>query len=125
VIDRCYLVYALAPEGMSAREANERLNEYVGDRRCGVPVFHDHFVGRHGGVAVFHVRSDEERSAVEEAAPLGGWKVTVHPLTFALAATGFLAQASFTLERYAGTNFAELAESEPSDPRHWWKASAS
>jgi hypothetical protein len=29
---RCVLVYALAPEGATAREANGRLNEYVADR---------------------------------------------------------------------------------------------
>jgi hypothetical protein len=26
---RCFLVYALAPEGMAAREANDLLNRYI------------------------------------------------------------------------------------------------
>jgi hypothetical protein len=43
---RCYLVYALAPEGATARQANDRLNEYVSDGRRGFVIFHDHFTGR-------------------------------------------------------------------------------
>ena len=42
---RCYVVYAVAPEGVSAREAIELLNELVADRRRGFVVFHDHFTG--------------------------------------------------------------------------------
>jgi hypothetical protein len=29
---RCFLVYALAPDGLTAREANELLNEYTATR---------------------------------------------------------------------------------------------
>ena len=57
---RCYLVYALAPEGVTARAANEALNAYVEDRRRGLPVFHDHFTQKpHGGLAVLYVASAE------------------------------------------------------------------
>ncbi len=122
VKDRCYLVYALAPDGMSAREANDRLNDYVGDATRGVPVVHDHFVGRHGGFAVFHVRNDEERAQLDDPGPLAGWEIETHPLTFALSPVGFAAQVDFTLERYGETTLDRLHAEEKRDPRYWWQA---
>ena len=38
---RCYLVYALAPDSTAAAQANDDLNAYIEDRRRGVVVFHD------------------------------------------------------------------------------------
>ena len=118
---RCYLVYALAPDGTSAREANDRLNEYVADARRGLAVWHDHFIGEHGGAIVLDVRSDEEEALLAEPGPLAGWRLSVHPLTFSLSALGFSAQTSFTLEQYRGVSLDELAVSEPDDPRFWWR----
>ena len=115
------LIYALAPEGTSAREANDRLNEYVADRRRGLAVWHDHFVGVHGGAVVFDVRSDEEEALLDDPGLLSGWRLAVHPLTFSLSAVGFAAQTSFTLERYREVTLDELAASEPADPRFWWQ----
>ena len=58
---RCYLLYATAPEGVTARAANDALNDYGADRSRGIQVFHDHFTGKpHGGLAVVYPRSDEE-----------------------------------------------------------------
>ena len=122
VRERCYFVYALAPEGVTARQANELLNEYIGDRSRGVVVMHDQFVGRHGGFAVLHVRNDGELARLDDPGPLAGWRLDVHPLTFALTAVGFVAQVDFTLENYAGTTLAELADAEPKDKRYWWQA---
>jgi len=118
---RCFLVYALAPERTTAREANDRLNEYVSDERRGLSAWHDHFVGTHGGVVVLDVRTDEERVLLEEPGPLAGWRIAVHPLTFSLSAVGFAAQTSFTLESYRGVGLEELADAEPDDPRFWWR----
>ncbi len=118
---RCFLVYALAPEGTTAREANDRLNEYVADSRRGLSVWHDHFVGVHGGAVVFDVRSQEERDLLDDPGPLAGWQLSVHPLTFSLSAVGFAAQTSFTLESYRGVGLQELAAAEPDDPRFWWR----
>ena len=118
---RCYLVYALAPDGTSAREANDRLNEYVADERRGLAVWHDHFIGQHGGAIVLDVRSDEEEALLDEPGPLADWRLSVHPLTFSLSALGFSAQTSFTLEQYRGVSLDELAVSEPDDPRFWWR----
>jgi hypothetical protein len=118
---RCVLVHALAPEGTTARQANDRLNEYVADERRGLAVWHDHFVGVHGGAVVLDVRSDEERDLLDDPGPLAGWRLAVHPLTFSLSAVGFAAQTSFTLEQYRDVSLDQLAESEPADPRFWWQ----
>ena len=118
---RCFLVYTLTPDGTSARQANERLNEYVADVRRGLAVWHDHFVGSHGGAVVLDVRSDEESALLDDCGSLAGWSLSVHPLTFSLTAVGFAAQTSFTLGRYRRVSLDELAATEPDDPRFWWK----
>lgn len=118
---RCYLVYALAPAGTTAREANDKLNEYVADARRGLAVWHDHFIGTHGGAVVLDVRTEAERALLDDAGPLAGWHLAVHPLTFSLSAVGFSAQASFTLEEYRGVSVDELAAGERDDPRFWWR----
>ena len=118
---RCLLIYALAPEGTSARQANDRLNEYVAQRQRGLAVWHDHFVGVHGGAVVLDVHSDEEEALLDDPGPLSGWQVSTHPLTFSLSAVGFAAQTSFTLERYREVTLDELAATEPADPRFWWQ----
>jgi hypothetical protein len=121
VSGRCVLVYALAPEGTTARDANDRLNDYTADRRRGLAVWHDHFVGAHGGAVVLDVRSDEERALLDDPGPLAGWTLSVRPLTFSLSAVGFAAQTSFTLELYRDVSLDELAAAEPADPRFWWQ----
>ena len=121
---RCHLVHALAPAGVSAREANELLNEYVADRSRGLAVWHDHFVGEHGGAIVLDVRDDDEEARLADPGPLEGWRLSVHPLTFSLSAVGFSAQTSLTLEGYRDVTLEELAAVEPDDPRYWWRRSA-
>jgi hypothetical protein len=118
---RCVLLYALAPDGTTARQANDRLNEYVADRRRGLAVWHDHFVGVHGGAVVLDVGTEEEQAFLEDPGPLSGWRLSVHPLTFSLSAVGFAAQTSFTLEQYRDVALEELAAAEPADPRFWWQ----
>jgi hypothetical protein len=124
VSSRCHLVYALAPAGVSAGEANDLLNEYVSDRTRGLAVWHDHFVGEHGGAVVLDTRTDEEEARLGDPGPLEGWQLSIHPLTFSLSAVGFSAQTSFTLEQYRGVGLEELAAEEPDDPRYWWRRSA-
>jgi len=121
VSSRCHLVYALAPAGVSAREANDLLNEYVADESRGLAVWHDHFVGSHGGAVVLDIRDDDEEARLADPGPLAGWELSVHPLTFSLSAVGFAAQTSFTLEQYRGLSLEELGAAEPDDPRYWWQ----
>jgi len=119
---RCYLVYAVAPESLSAREANDLLNEYIEDRGRGIVVFHDHFAGSpHGGIAVFDVRSDAERAMLEDPGPLVDWRLQTSALTFALSAVGFIEQTEFTLAQYGKTTVEREREAEPADPRFWWR----
>jgi hypothetical protein len=119
---RCFLVYAVAPEGMSARDANELLNRYIGEPGRGLIVSHDHFIGRpHGGFAVFEVRSEDEEAKLADPGALDGWEITSHPLTFSLTAVGFVAQADFTLRNYGGTSLAALEEAEQPGKRFWWQ----
>jgi hypothetical protein len=124
VSSRCHLVYALAPIGVSAREANELLNEYVADLSRGLAVWHDHFVGVHGGAVVLEVRDEQEEARLAEPGPLEGWAVSSHPLTFSLTGVGFSAQTVLTLESYRDTSLEQLAAAEPDDPRYWWRRSA-
>jgi hypothetical protein len=119
---RCFLVYAIAPEGMSARDANALLNEYIGQSGRGLIVSHDHFIGKpHGGFAVFEVRSEDEETKLADPGPLDGWELTSRPLTFSLTAVGFVAQADFTLRNYGGTSLADLEAAEQPQKRFWWQ----
>jgi len=121
-LPRCYLVYAVAPEGTSAREANDLLNSYIEAPGRGLPVFHDHFTGEpHGGVAVFELRTDDEAARLTDLGPLAGWEVAVHALTFALTGVGFVAQTELTIEGYGNTTIEALREAEPEDARFWWR----
>jgi hypothetical protein len=122
---RCYLVYAVAPEGVTARQANELLNEYIEDRRRGFVIFHDHFTGKpHGGFAVFDVRDAQAYELLEDHGPLEGWEVRVHALTFSMAATGFAAQMALTAEAYGGKRLDQLRREETDDERFWWLRNA-
>ena len=123
VSSRCHLVYALAPPGTSARQANDLLNEYVADRSRGLAVWHDHFIGVHGGAVVLEVHDEQEEALLAEPGPLDGWAVTSHPLTFSLTGVGFSAQTAFTLESYRDVSLEQLAAAEPDDPRYWWRRS--
>jgi hypothetical protein len=119
---RCFLVYAVAPEGMSASDANDLLNQYIGEPGRGLIVTHDHFIGKpHGGFAAFEVSTEEEKAKLADPGPLEGWELTSRPLTFSLTAVGFVAQADFTLRNYGGTSLGELEASEEPRKRFWWQ----
>jgi hypothetical protein len=118
---RCHLVYALAPDGVPAGDANRPFNDYIGDERRGLVIYHDHFIGRHGGIAVFEIRTDEERELLADPGPLDGWRIESYPFVFALTALGFVAQTQFTLERYRGTTLEDLEAAEKPSKRYWWQ----
>lgn len=110
---RCYLVYAVAPADVPAGDANARFNAYVSRRERGVAIFHDHFIGERGGVAVFHVTAPEHLRAITVADDLPGWTVAVHPLVYSEDAAGFFDQAAFTMRTYRGLDIAEIAGWSP------------
>ena len=119
---RCFLVYAIAPEGMTTREANDLLNRYIGEDGPGLIVTHDHFIGSpHGGFAVFEVAGEEEEARLADPGLLEGWQITSRPLTFSLTALGFVAQADFTLRNYGGTSLTDLEAAEQPQKRFWWQ----
>ncbi len=105
---RCVLVYALAPEGMPASEANRLFNAFIADWRLPLPVFHDHFIGQPGGLAIFYAATAAERQALAESQWLAGWQVEVHPLIFARSPAGFDEQTAFTLRAYRGLDWETL-----------------
>ena len=117
---RCVLVYALAPENMGAAEANHHFNDFVGDRSLPLVLFHDHFIGQAGGVAIFYGANDAERDALANREALDGWQVQMHPLIFARSPAAFDEQTAFTLRAYRGVNWEELQREERptyGDPR--------
>ncbi len=121
-MSRCHLVYAIAPDGMSASEANDALNTYIADPSRGIPVVHDHFTGKpHGGFAVLFPRDENELARLNDHGPLEGWEIHHHPLVFAITPVGLDAQVGFTLQEYGQTTLDALRADEPEDPRYWWQ----
>jgi hypothetical protein len=116
----CYLVYALAPDGTDADEANLRVNEFLGDPRRGLPVNHDHFENPHGAVAIFHVRTPEELATLRDPGPLEGWRIAIHKLVFAITAIGWIKQGEFTAQRFHGVDLLRMESDEGTNPRYWW-----
>jgi hypothetical protein len=119
---RCWLIYAIAPDGVSAREANDALNLYISDLTRGIPVAHDHFIGTpHGGFVVLFPRDEQQLGRLDDPGPLAGWTIERHALVFSLTPVGFDEQVGFTLESYGRTTLDALRAEEPDDPRYWWR----
>jgi hypothetical protein len=112
---RCFLVYALAPENLSAAETNHIFNEFIGDRNLPLALYHDHFIGQPGGVAVFYVETTGERDALLNQNHLEGWQVDFQPLIFSYSPSAFDEQTAFTLKAYRGIDWEDLQkEKRPS-----------
>lgn len=117
---RCFLVYALAPKNLPAADANRIFNEFIGDRDLPLVVYHDHFIGQPGGVAIFYVDGPEARDALLDQKHLQGWQVDVQPLVFSSSPSAFDEQTAFTLKAYRGLDWEDLqTEQRPfyGDPR--------
>jgi hypothetical protein len=112
---RCFLLYALAPMSLPAAEANRILNEFIGDRKLPLALYHDHFIGQPGGVVIFFVETTAERDALLNQTTLNGWQVDIQPLVFSFSPAAFDEQIAFTLEAYRGENWDVLQkEKRPS-----------
>lgn len=117
---RCFLVYDLAPEHWSAAKANQASNAFVGDRDLPLVIFHDHFIGRPGGLAIFYAESDTDRTALAESTHLPDWELDIRPLIFAHSPSRFDEQIRFTLQAYRDRSWDQLRrEARPpyGDPR--------
>ncbi len=102
---RCVLVYALAPDGTKPAEANRLVNEFVGDRSLPLVLYHDHFLGELGGMAVFYVDSAESMQALTNHSHLPGWQIDYRPLIFAYNPAAFDEQITYTMKAYRGEDW--------------------
>ena len=109
---RCYLVYALAPDGLKAKEANRIINEMTADAGLPLALWHDHFIGQAGGTIIFYVEKQEEQTALFENQHLQGWQVDYRPLVFSFSPSAFDAQVGYTLKNYRDTDWETLRNSE-------------
>ena len=105
---RCILVYALAPAGLPASEANRVFNAFVADPRLPTAIFHDHFLGSPGGLALFFTETQEERQALDLQTHLAGWRVDYRPLVFSHSPAAFDEQIAFTLRAYRSEDWEQL-----------------
>jgi hypothetical protein len=111
---RCILIVAKAPPGLPPAEANRIFNEFVGSRKLPLAIFHDHFIGEAGGVAIVFAEGDAERKALVSDTLLDGWSVELHPLVFSHSPAAFDEQIAFTLKAYRGVDWEKLQrESRP------------
>jgi hypothetical protein len=113
----CYLVYALAPESLSSKEAHRIFNAFVADRRLPLVIYHDHFIGQAGGVAIFFVENALERDALIGQLHLAAWHVEYRPLIFSHNPAAFDEQVAFTLRAYRNVSWEHLQrKTAPGDP---------
>ena len=112
---RCFLVYALAPADLPAADANRIFNVFIGDESLPLPIFHDHFIGQAGGLAIFYVDNPAARDALLNQKHLNGWHVEIQPLIFSHSPSAFDEQTAFTLKAYRGRDWEVLQkEARPS-----------
>ena len=109
---RCFVVYALAPKNLSARQANELFNAYVADLKRGLALFHDHFIGQRGGISIFFVETEAERESLKNLGELTDWQVNIHPLIFAYSPAAFNEQIAFTLKAYRNADWEMLQKEQ-------------
>ena len=109
---RCFLLYAIAPSGLPASEANRILNAFIGDPTLPLAIFHDHFIGQPGGLVLFYVETTAERDALLAQTYLEGWNVEIQPLIFSHSPSAFDEQIAFTLQAYRGVNWETLQKEQ-------------
>jgi len=102
---RCYLVYALAPAGVAAAEANRTINALIGDPDIPLALWHDHFLGGPGGCIVFHVENDDQQQALFNNHYLADWHADYRPMVFSFNPAAFDAQIAYTVNSYSEFNW--------------------
>ena len=109
---RCFLLYALAPDGLPAAEANRILNAFIAHPALPLAIFHDHFIGKPGGMVIFYVETAGERDALLAQKYLDGWHVQIQPLIFSHSPSAFDEQIAFTLRAYRGVSWERLQKEQ-------------
>lgn len=102
---RCVLVYALAPEGTKPPEANQAINALSADPNLPLILWHDHFLGKLGGVLLFFVENEAERDALAHTHHLAGWQVEMRPLIYSFNPAAFDEQIAYTMQAYRGEDW--------------------
>jgi hypothetical protein len=105
---RCFLVYALAPDNLSAADANRLFNEFVADQALPLVLFHDHFIGKPGGLAIFFAETPEEREALFNHQHLTDWHIEYRLLIFSYNPAAFDEQTAYTLRQYRNADWETL-----------------
>jgi hypothetical protein len=109
---RCFLVYALAPDDIAASEANQHFNAFISRPGLPLALYHDHFIGEPGGLAIFFVETTAERDALLNENFLEGWQVEYQPLIFSYSPAAFDEQIAFTLKAYRGIDWEHLQKEQ-------------
>lgn len=105
---RCIMVYAVAPATLSAAEANRKFNEFVADASLPLAVFHDHFIGEPGGVAIFYAETAAELQSLAAQRHLDGWRVELRAMVFLHSPAAMDEQIAFTLRAYRSADWEQL-----------------
>lgn len=101
----CFLVFARAPEGMKLGDANRIFNEYSADPARGLALYHDHFIGKPGGIAIFYAESADHRQALSDPGELADWEVEVWPMNHSFSPSSFDEQIAYTVHNYGKANW--------------------
>ena len=105
---RCILLYALAPPDLPASRANAAFNALIADSNLPLAIFHDHFIGEPGGIAIFYAEDSDQRAALFHQIHLPGWRVELRPLIFSFSPAALDEQTKFTLGRYRDVDWEVL-----------------
>ena len=112
---RCYMIYAMAPEGIKPAEANRMINEMVDDDALPLALWHDHFIGDKGGTIIYYVQNQSELDALFDNDHLDGWRVDYRPLIFSFSPGAFDAQTAYTLKAYGNEDWDALRNQKRPD----------
>jgi hypothetical protein len=93
---------------MSMHTADLTFNDYIADKSRGLVMFHDHFVGKPGGIAIYYIDNEKELESLQNQDLLKNWEIQIFPLTFTQLPVEFLYQTDFTLGMYGGRRLHEL-----------------
>jgi len=109
------MVYALAPDGMKAAQANRVINELIDDDTMPLALWHDHFLGGPGGCVIFYVEDKKQQQELFNNQYLIGWKVDYRPMVFSFSPSAFDDQIAYTLKAYSNTDWDEIRQESQHD----------